>query len=450
VGLHRLIESERYQTMLEDELSELDLNESLDGVKTESLSPATVFKNDYVPEKSIAHGIPSVDFGKGNLTSGGCDETSVKVTNPAKVGEGISSYVVYRVISKFNDKEFLVLRRFSDFLGLHERLVSKYLSEGVIVPPVPSKDMLATTKVKISKDVSAENEFVERRRMALERFLLRVLAHQVLRVDEDLREFLQYDGELPRATNTQLISGASAIKVMKNLGDAIGKLTYKVDDPEEFFYQKADELDTWEKQLKRLYSSLLSLVSGDNDLANAKVGLSRSILLLANVEENTGLAQALHQLADTEGHVAELHALQAEAHTCHLAEYTREVLGMVQACKDVLSERVRIYRTWKTAEANLRSKREQKIRLEMAAKNDNKKMAVIVMELEELENRVDQAEHKFNNISENIKREFQNFDLNRFTYFKQATSEYLELLLQIQIKVLENWEKYLSLSNGVN
>nr|CAH8857342.1 unnamed protein product [Trichobilharzia regenti] len=315
--------------------------------------------------------------------------------------------------------------------------------------------MLATTKVKISKDVSAENEFVERRRMALERFLLRVLAHQVLRIDEDIREFLQYDGELPRATNTQLISGASAIKVMKNLGDAIGKLTYKVDDPEEnaseeFFYQKADELDTWEKQLKRLYSSLLALVSGDNDLANAKVGLSRSILLLANVEENTGLAQALHQLADTEGHVAELHALQAEAHTCHLAEYTREVLGMVQACKDVLSERVRIYRTWKTAEANLRSKREQKIRLEMAAKNDNKKMAVIVMELEELENRVDQAEHKFNNISENIKREFQNFDLNRFTYFKQATSEYLELLLQIQIKVLENWEKYLSLSNGVN
>nr|CAH8857327.1 unnamed protein product [Trichobilharzia regenti] len=101
----------------------------------------------------------------------------------------------------------------------------------------------------------------------------------------------------------------------------------------QFFYQKADELDTWEKQLKRLYSSLLALVSGDNDLANAKVGLSRSILLLANVEENTGLAQALHQLADTEGHVAELHALQAEAHTCHLAEYTREVLGMVQACK---------------------------------------------------------------------------------------------------------------------
>ncbi|VDP66585.1 unnamed protein product [Schistosoma mattheei] len=233
------------------------------------------------------------------------DVAFVKVTSPAKVGEGISSYIVYRVntkvcdhndiIFKFNGKEFSVLRRFSDFLGLHER------------------------------------------------FLSRVLSHPVLHIDEDVCEFLRHEGELPRATNTQLLSGAAAIKVMKNLGDVIGKFAYKVDDPEEFFYQKADELDSWEKQLKRLHSSLLNLVSGDNvkkqlfqltsDLANAEAGLSRSVLLLANVEENTGLAQALHHLAETEGHVADLHALQAEAHTCHLVEYSRELLGMVQACK---------------------------------------------------------------------------------------------------------------------
>ncbi|CAI2730292.1 unnamed protein product [Schistosoma spindalis] len=440
--------------MLEDEFAELDLNENSENALNVSLNSESCLRTGYIPERNVTHGISPIDTGKETVNTVS-DVALVKVTSPAKVGEGISSYIVYRVKTKFNGKEFSVLRRFSDFLGLHERLVAKYLSEGVIVPPVPSKDMLATTKVKMSKDVSAENEFVERRRLALERFLSRVLSHPVLHIDEDVCEFLRHEGELPRATNTQLLSGAAAIKVMKNLGDAIGKFAYKVDDPEEntaeeFFYQKADELDSWEKQLKRLHSSLLNLVSGDNDLANAEAGLSRSVLLLANVEENTGLAQALHYLAETEGHVADLHALQAEAHTCHLVEYSRELLGMVQACKDVLSERVRIYRTWKTAEANLRSKREQKIRMEMAPRNDNKKMATITMELEDLENRVDQAQHKFNNISINIKKEFQNFDLNRFAYFKQATTEYLELLLQIQLKVLENWEKYLSHTNGIN
>uniref|UniRef100_A0A5K4EDT8 Sortingnexin-related n=1 Tax=Schistosoma mansoni TaxID=6183 RepID=A0A5K4EDT8_SCHMA len=440
--------------MLDDEFAELDLNENSENALNVSLNSESCLQTGFTPERIVIHDKSPIDIGKETVKTVS-DVAYVKITNPAKVGEGISSYVVYRVNTKLNGKEFSVLRRFSDFLGLHERLVTKYLSEGVIVPPVPSKDMLATTKVKMSKDVSVENEFVERRRIALERFLSRVLSHPVLRIDEDVCEFLQHEGELPRATNTQLLSGAAAIKVMKNLGDAIGKLAYKVDDPEEntaeeFFYQKADELDGWEKQLKRLHSSLLNLVSGDNDLANAEAGLSRSVLLLANVEENTGLAQALHHLAETEGHVADLHALQAEAHTCHLVEYSRELLGMVQACKDVLSERVRIYRTWKTAEANLRSKREQKIRMEMAPRNDNKKMATITMELEDLENRVDQAQHKFNNISINIKKEFQNFDLNRFAYFKQATTEYLELLLQIQLKVLENWEKYLSCTNGVN
>ncbi|CAH8574345.1 unnamed protein product [Schistosoma curassoni] len=436
--------------MLEDEFAELDLNENSENSLNVPLNSESYLRTGFTPERNVTHDISPIDTGKETVNTVS-DVAFVKVTSPAKVGEGISSYIVYRV----NTKEFSVLRRFSDFLGLHERLVAKYLSEGVIVPPVPSKDMLATTKVKMSKDVSAENEFVERRRIALERFLSRVLSHPVLHIDEDVCEFLRHEGELPRATNTQLLSGAAAIKVMKNLGDAIGKFAYKVDDPEEntaeeFFYQKADELDSWEKQLKRLHSSLLNLVSGDNDLANAEAGLARSVLLLANVEENTGLAQALHHLAETEGHVADLHALQAEAHTCHLVEYSRELLGMVQACKDVLSERVRIYRTWKTAEANLRSKREQKIRMEMAPRNDNKKMATITMELEDLENRVDQAQHKFNNISINIKREFQNFDLNRFAYFKQATTEYLELLLQIQLKVLENWEKYLSYTNGIN
>ncbi|CAH8288226.1 unnamed protein product, partial [Schistosoma turkestanicum] len=368
--------------MLEDEFAELDLNENSENILNVSLNSESCLRTGFTPERNVAHDSSPADIRKDteNTVS---DVAFVKITSPEKVGGGISSYIVYRVITKFNDKEFSVLRRFSDFLGLHERLVSKYLSEGIIVPHAPSKDMLATTKVKISKDASTENEFVERRRIALERFLSRVLSHPVLRIDEYVCEFIQHDGELPRATNTQLLSGAAAIKAMKNLGGAIGKLAYKVDDPEEFFYQKADELDSWEKQLKRLHSSLLNLVSGDNDLASAEAGLSRAVLLLANIEENTGLAQALHHLAETEEHIADLHALQAEAHTCHLLEYSRELLGTIQACKDVLGGRVRIYRTWKTAEASLRSKREQKVRMEMSSKKDHKKMAAITTEVEE-------------------------------------------------------------------
>lgn len=71
----------------------------------------------------------------------------VTVTEPQKIGEGMSSYVAYRVLTKtnmpiFSKHEFAVLRRFSDFLGLHEKLTEKYLRSGRIIPPAPEKSIV--------------------------------------------------------------------------------------------------------------------------------------------------------------------------------------------------------------------------------------------------------------------------------------------------------------------
>lgn len=58
----------------------------------------------------------------------------------------MSSYVTYKVETKTNlglyrKKSMSVHRRFSDFLGLHDKLVDKYLRSGRIIPPAPEKDM---------------------------------------------------------------------------------------------------------------------------------------------------------------------------------------------------------------------------------------------------------------------------------------------------------------------
>jgi sorting nexin-1/2 len=34
------------------------------------------------------------------------------------------------------------MRRFSDFLGLHDKLVEKYLRMGRIIPPAPEKSVI--------------------------------------------------------------------------------------------------------------------------------------------------------------------------------------------------------------------------------------------------------------------------------------------------------------------
>lgn len=87
-----------------------------------------------------------------------------------KRGDGMNSFVVYKVVTKvkmrtlepsldflvvevfsfqvpgsvpgFSKKEYVVWRRFSDFLGLHEKLATKHLQNGRIVPPAPEKSVL--------------------------------------------------------------------------------------------------------------------------------------------------------------------------------------------------------------------------------------------------------------------------------------------------------------------
>lgn len=42
----------------------------------------------------------------------------------------------------FKRSEFAVTRRFSDFLGLHDKLIDKYLKVGRIIPPAPEKSVI--------------------------------------------------------------------------------------------------------------------------------------------------------------------------------------------------------------------------------------------------------------------------------------------------------------------
>ena len=87
----------------------------------------------------------------------GDDFMYISVTDPNKMGEGMSSFMAYKVVTRtnsnyFKKKEMVVTRRFSDFLGLHDKLAEKYRQNGRIIPPAPDKSVVGMTKVKMTKD----------------------------------------------------------------------------------------------------------------------------------------------------------------------------------------------------------------------------------------------------------------------------------------------------------
>ena len=95
--------------------------------------------------------------------------------DPFKVGEGMSSYMAYKVVTRtnsnyFKKKELVVTRRFSDFLGLHDKLSEKYRQNGRIIPPAPDKSVVGMTKVKIANEGDeGQNEVNLRRNLQCSR-----------------------------------------------------------------------------------------------------------------------------------------------------------------------------------------------------------------------------------------------------------------------------------------
>nr|XP_013811718.1 PREDICTED: sorting nexin-2-like [Apteryx mantelli mantelli] len=85
------------------------------------------------------------------------------------------------------------------------------------------------TKVKVGKEDSSSAEFVEKRRAALERYLQRTVKHPTLLQDPDLRQFLE-SSELPRAVNTQALSGAGILRMVNKAADAVNKMTIKMNE----------------------------------------------------------------------------------------------------------------------------------------------------------------------------------------------------------------------------
>ncbi|CAF1659299.1 unnamed protein product, partial [Adineta ricciae] len=227
------------------------------------------------------------------------------VSDPTKVGEGMSSYMTYRITTKtslamFKKTDFSVNRRFSDFLGLHNKLIHKHLQMGVILPSPPEKDSLSMAKVKISKEEAIPSDFIDRRRSQLERYLNRLARHKTLVQDPDFREFIEMPGDLPKANNTQALSGAGVLRALSNISNQVTKLTTKTSEQDQWFEEKHSFIVDLHTHLKNLFNQLNLLFSQRKEAGQALKALSTSLNHLATIEEHTLLSSALIELANVE------------------------------------------------------------------------------------------------------------------------------------------------------
>lgn len=372
-------------------------------------------------------------------------DVDVAVTNPEKIGDGMTAYVAYKVstrssLAMFKSKAFTVRRRYSDFLGLFEKLTVKQSLQGFIIPPPPEKSVVGMTKVKVGMDDPSSVEFVERRRAALERYLQRIVAHPSFLQDPDVRDFLERE-ELPRAISTQTLSGAGFLKMINKASDAVNKMTIKMNESDSWFEDKLQEVENEEQHLRKLHAAVDSLINHRKELCGNTAVFAKSLAMLGNSEDNTALSRALSQLAEVEDKMEQLHQEQAANDFFIfeelLADYIR-LLGAVRGCFD---QRMRAWQRWQEAQNTLQKKREAEAKLLWANKPD--KLQQAKEEITEWESRVTQYERDFDRIGTTVRKEVLRFEKQKAKDFKSQIIRYLEAMLQSQHRLIKFWEAFL-------
>ncbi|XP_048828161.1 sorting nexin-1-like isoform X1 [Brienomyrus brachyistius] len=372
-------------------------------------------------------------------------ELNISITNPEKVGDGMNAYMAYQVSTQtslpmFRSKSFTVKRRFSDFLGLYEKLSEKHAQNGYIVPPPPEKSILGMTKVKVGKEDPSSAEFVERRRAALERYLQRVVVHPSLLQDPDVREFLERD-ELPRAVNTQALSGAGFLKMINRATDAVSKMTIKMNESDIWFEEKLQEVESEDQQLRKLHGVVESLVNHRKDLSINTAVFAKSVAMLGSSEDNTALSRALSQLAEVEDRMEQLHQEQAASDFFVFAELLADYIRLLGAVRGCFDQRMKMWQRWQDAQVTLQKKRENEARLLWANKPD--KLQQAKEEIAEWETKVTQYEADFERISTTVRKEVLRFEKDKARDFKNQIMKYLESLLHSQQQLIKYWEAFL-------
>ncbi|XP_041105486.1 sorting nexin-2-like isoform X2 [Polyodon spathula] len=372
-------------------------------------------------------------------------DMEIVVSDPEKVGDGMNAYMAYKVTTKtsltiFNENEFSVKRRFSDFLGLHSKLATKYMHIGYIVPPAPEKSIVGMTKVKVGKEDLSSTEFVEKRRAALERYLERTVKHPTLLHDRDVMQFLE-SSELPRAVSTQALSGAGILRMVNKAAEAVNKMTIKMNESDAWFEEKQQQFENLDQQLRKLHTSVESLVYHRKELSVNTAAFAKSAAMLGNSEDHTALSRALSQLAEVEEKIDQLHQEQAYADFYLFAELLSDYVRLLTAVKGVFDQRMKTWQKWQDAQAMLQKKREAESKLQFANKPD--KLQQAKDEIREWEGKVQQGERDFEQISKTIRKEVGRFETERVRDFKTVIIKYLESLVQTQQQLIKYWEAFL-------
>lgn len=357
-----------------------------------------------------------------------------------------------------------VLRRYSDFLWLHDRLHSQ--RPGAIVPPLPEKQAVSRFSP----------EFVEERRGALERFLRRVVLHPELMDCEALAVFLRGDdmtfrhaksvkdgsvgrqgggssnfgedeSEIGGIMASSSLSGAGAFNqtptktagIKKWFSEAKTTLSNDlVSSPDDDLFDEIERyIESLSVQMKRVSNQAAGLVRKSKEIANGLFELGLAFHQLGQSEGET-LGKKLQSMGSTADTLSQLSAQHADAEWKKLEEPFKDYLKTIHAVKVALSKRhdkrvsyTALLHEIQTREVNLH-------RLRMSPGRDGQAYST-EMSIQRYQAAAEVAREAYAECSQRVLREVDRFKREKAEEMKRVVLEFIMLEIELNRSMEKIW-----------
>ncbi|KAF5186341.1 Sorting nexin 2b [Thalictrum thalictroides] len=445
--------------------------------------------------------LDSGNFGTLSRSSSSSTEyLKISVFDPQKEQEmsnslvpGGNTYVTYLITTKtnlpeFGTSEFSVRRRFKDVVTLADRLSESY--RGFFIPARPDKNV-------VEGQVMQKQEFVEQRRLALEKYLRRLAAHPVIRKSDELKVFLQVQGRLPLPTSTDVASrmldgavklpkqlfgesvsvaaphevvqpakgGRDLLRIFKELKQSVandwgGSRPQLVEEDKEFL-EKKEKLQDLEQQLSNASQQAESLVKAQQDIGETMGELGLAFIKLTKFETEEAMYNSQRVRAADMKRVATAAVKasrfyrESNAQTVKHLDTLHEYLGLMLAVHSAFSDRTSALLTVQTLLSELSSLQLRAEKLEAASskifggdKSRIRKMEELKETIRVTEDAKMCAVREYERIKENNRSEVERLDRERHDDFLNMLKGFVVNQVGYAEKIANVWAKVAEETSG--
>lgn len=368
---------------------------------------------------------------------------SVSVTDPVKLGTGVQAYISYRVITKTNMPEYqgqekIVIRRYSDFVWLRDRLADKF--KGIFIPPLPEKS--AVEKFRFSA------EFIELRRQALDVFINRVASHPELKQSEDLRIFLQEDEETMERARSQengifKKKPSEFMQIFKDVQSKVSDVVLGKEKPVEESTPEYEKLKHYifelEDHLTEAQKQAFRLVKRHRELGQSLSEFGKAIKLLGVCEGET-LGKAFSELG-SKSEVMSL-KLQKEAQNLlmNFEEPLKDYVRAVQSIKVTMTDRANAFRQHYELAETIRLK---EINLDKLTLIRSDRAGEAEIEFRELKSESEEATRRYETIVKLMNEELIRFQEQKTAELGLVFHEFAKGQAKLSHEIADGWRSLL-------